>query len=106
MTEFVDTFMTRKVPRIDSSWKISATNKFDKKRRQKTSIKEITDSVVTAFQDHTKLEVLKIFRMDGRHRWDDVKIMASEAEKTRWRKNPLGPQDDHFSEAHPTRRFS
>ncbi|KAK2739364.1 hypothetical protein CKAH01_07314 [Colletotrichum kahawae] len=100
MTEYVDTFMMRKAPEIDSSWQISAMNKFDENRRQKQASKRVRErtnsfwSVVTAFQDHTKRDDLKRFRIDGQHRWDDVKTMASDAvekdaEKTKWRKNPF-----------------
>ncbi|KAL3299816.1 adenosine trna methylthiotransferase [Colletotrichum asianum] len=103
MGECVDTYMVRRASEIDSSWQISATNKLAEQRSQQQvserndRAQERTNSFwgfVKTFVKHAKREDLKKFHINGQHRWDDVKRIASEAiekdaEKTRWRKNPF-----------------
>ncbi|OHE96334.1 hypothetical protein CORC01_08406 [Colletotrichum orchidophilum] len=100
MTDFVGTFMETRAGQLDSSWQISARDKFSERRRQQqasTKIHERTESfraLIRTFTKHTKRNDLAIFDVDKNFTWNDVKVTASEAieqdnAKTKMRHNPF-----------------
>ncbi|KAF9873330.1 hypothetical protein CkaCkLH20_09143 [Colletotrichum karsti] len=100
MTEYVDTFMETRAPKIDHGWQISASNKFSENRKQRQASQRAWErtrsfkSIVRSFVKNTKREDLTGFDVDRQFRWEDVKSMASDSiekdkDRTKWRRNPF-----------------
>ncbi|KAF4840136.1 hypothetical protein CGCSCA4_v010610 [Colletotrichum siamense] len=100
MGDCVNKFMETRASQIDPSWRVSASNKFAEKQRQRQASKKARErtssfkSLMSDFVNRTQRAELKWFDVDRQFRWEDVKEMAAAAvdrdvEKTKWSKNPL-----------------